>query len=440
MSVVIHDDWDLSEKGQKDAERHQEKIDDAIRKNVRDVIAEESIITKKKGRKVKVPVRGMKDFKFIHGQNDGGIGGVGQGEGEAGDIIDQKPKDGDGDGEGGNKPGNRPGIDYIEAEVDIDYLIKIMFEDLGLPYIKDKTKSKQLVPKGWKFESISKKGIPPRLHKRKTLMEAIKRMTAYQICIQDETDCSEETAQRALRQTMGELNEAIELVKTNAVTETEGGLFFEDDDFRYKQIEPDVEIQSQAVIICMMDVSGSMTRDKKYLARSMLFWLVEFLRTVYDNVEIKFIVHTTEAWVVDEDTFFHKGESGGTQCETAIKLANYIIDTEFPIDEWNVYCVYISDGEDWDPASTVPRIDEMLQKNINMLSYVEIKTEGDGGMGGFYDNTLLKAIMGKWKFTKTTMSGTEFYKNEEKRFLLSIIKGREHVFPALKHMLFEKKK
>jgi sporulation protein YhbH len=440
MSVVVHDDWELSEKGQKDAERHHEKIDEAIRKNVRDVIAEESIITKKKGRKVRIPVRGLKDFRFVHGQNDGGMGGVGQGEGEAGDIIDQKQKDGD-----PSKPGQEKGIDYMEAEVDIDYLIQIMFEDLGLPWIEDKTKSKQLVPKGWKFDTISKKGILPRLHKKRTLFEAVKRMTAYQICIQDETGCDEETAQRALRQTMGELNEAIELVKNDKVTETETGLFVEDDDMRFKQIEPDVEIQSQAVVICMMDVSGSMTTDKKYLARSMLFWLCEFLKKMYDNVEIKFITHTTEAQVVDEDTFFYKGESGGTECSSAFKLANYIIDTEFPVEEWNVYCVYMSDGEDFSPKETVTKIDEMLAKNINMLSYVEIKpsTGPDGGMyafGGFFDQTLMKEITNKWKFVKTTKEGTDFYKNEEKRFLLSVIKSRDHVFPCLKHMLFEKKK
>ncbi len=84
MAIVVHDDWDLSEKGKKDAERHREKIDDAIRKNVKDVISEESIITKRKGKKVRIPVKGMRDYRFIYGSNDGAAGGVGQGEGEAG--------------------------------------------------------------------------------------------------------------------------------------------------------------------------------------------------------------------------------------------------------------------------------------------------------------------------------------------------------------------
>lgn len=437
MSIVEHDDWDLSEKGKKDAERHHEKIDDAIRKNVRDVIAEESIITKKKGRKVKIPVRGLKDYRFVHGQNDGGAGGVGQGEGEAGDIIDQKQKQQDGEP---GKPGKDDrGMDVIEAEVDIDYLIDIMFEDLGLPYLEEKTRAHTIVPKGWKFEAVTKKGILPRLHKKRTMMAGIKRQIVYIGEIQRKTDCIKEDAQRALRQCRGDVNEAIKIIKENRLTETRAGVKIEDDDLRYKQIEPDIELQSQAAVICMMDVSGSMTTDKKYLARSMLFWLTEFLKKVYDNVEIKFIVHTTEAYVVNEHDFFHKMESGGTQASTAFEKANWIIDTEYPPEEWNVYCVYISDGEDWDPKVTVGRIKEMLQKNINMLSYVEIKLDSDSGYS-FYDQTLIKEITNNWKFAKRTDSGTEFYKNDEKKFLLSIIKNRDHVFPALKHMLFEKKK
>jgi sporulation protein YhbH len=435
MSIVVHDDWDLSEKGQKDAERHHEKIDDAIRKNVRDVIAEESIITKKRGKKVRIPVRGLKDYRFIHGNNDGGFGGVGQGEGEAGDVVDSKQKDGDGLP---GQPGDQPGVDYMEVEVNIDYLIQIMFEDLGLPYIEDKTKSKQLVPKGWKFETISKKGIRPRLHKKRTLLEAVKRMTAFAHEIMEETSCDEDMANNALRQAHGDINDAIDLVKAGKVKERQDGIYINDDDLRYKQIEPDVEIQSQAVVICMMDVSGSMTRDKKYLARSMLFWLVEFLKKCYDNVEIKFITHTTEAHVVDEDTFFHKGESGGTSCASAFELGNYVIDTEYPLDEWNVYCVYISDGEDLDPNITVGRMDEMLAKNINMLSYVEIRLDDGYGFGSYH--VLLDAIQKKWSFNETKSGGTSFFKNIEKRFLLSIIKSRDHVFPALKHMLFEKAK
>ena len=436
MGIVHHDDWELSEKGKKDAERHQEKIDDAIRKSVKDVIGEESIITKRKGKKVRIPVKGLKDYRFVYGNDgEGGGSGVGQGDGEGGDIIGRQKKDGQGQGEG-DKAGNKQGNDYMETEVDIDYLIKIMFDDLGLPYIEEKTRKETLVPKGWKFESISKTGIMPRVHKKRTIMEAIKRMVSYEAEIVDETGCTEDEARRALMQSKGDINDAIDIMKEGKLTETRSNIMIEDDDMRYKQIEHDEEYCSNAVVIAMMDVSGSMTSDKKYLARSMLFWLVEFLKKCYDNVQIKFITHTTTAQVVDEDTFFHKGESGGTMCGSAFEKANYMIDTEFPLDSWNVYCVYLGDGEDWSPQETIPKIEEMVSKNINMLAYAEIQTGG-----GYYSSTngLLTTIKNKWPFKVTSRQGTNFYKNDEHRLLLAVIKKKEHIWETLKHFLFEKK-
>jgi len=320
MTIIYHPDWDMSEKGKKDVERHHKKIDDAIRKSVKDVIAEESIITKKKGKKVRIPVRGLKDYKFIHGEKGKGKGkgdksegegeseGIGQGKGKPGDIIGRRPKQGPGKG-GEGKPGDKPGEDYIEAEIDIDYLIEIMFEDLGLPWIQEKTKAQQLVPSGWKFETVSKVGILPRLHKKRTILEAIKRNELYAREIVEELKCGYELALKALVQANGDIDDAIQLIKNNEVNEdVDPYIIIEDEDLRYKQIEQDFELHSNAVVIAAMDTSGSMTTDKKYLCRSLLFWLVEFLKKVYDYVDIKFIVHTTEAKLVDEDTFFYKGE------------------------------------------------------------------------------------------------------------------------------------
>jgi len=442
MGVIYHDDWDLSEKGKKDAERHQDKIDDAIRKNVRDVIGEESIITQKGKRKVRIPVRGMKDYRFVHGDNKGPTAGVGQGDGKAGDIIGQQPND-----KGGgkpDKPGDQRGEDYMEAEVDIDYLLKIMFEDLGLPWIEEKTKAAQMVPKGWKFETISKKGIMPRLHKKRTMMEAVKRNIMLAAEIMNVTGVDEPMAYKALNQAFGDINFAIDLIEKNEVISDQDTLVINENDLRYKQIEQDVEYHSNAVVIAMMDVSYSMGREKKYLCRSLLFWLTEFLKKRYDHVDIKFIQHTTEAQVVDEDTFFHTHTTGGTMCYTAFEKANYMIETEYPLNEWNVYCIYVGDGEDFDPKKTVTHIDIMLKKEINMLGYVEIDLDHEDDDGGFaYRDsmrTLLVEIKKKWNFLHNREKQTDFYKNEKNRFLCAVIRNKTHVWPTLKHMLFEKEK
>lgn len=448
MAIIYHDDWDLSERGKKDAERHHKKIDEAIRKQVRNVIADESIITQKRGKTVRIPVKGLKDYRFIYGKKKKGKGegegegdggdqgqGAGQGPGKPGDIIGRREKEGDGQG-----VGNCPGEDYIEAEVDIDYLIQIMFQDLGLPWIEEKIKASQLVPCGWKFEAISKVGILPRIHKKRTLMESVKRTESFISEIMEETQCTYENAIKALTQAKGELQEAIDiLIGNNLDLSIDPHLIIEDDDLRFKQIEQDYELHSNAVVLAMMDVSGSMDKEKKYLCRSLLFWLVEFLKKVHDHVEIRFIVHTTEAKLVDEETFFHKGESGGTYCWSAIEKAIYLMDTEYPIKEWNVYCVYVSDGEDFEPNKSVRYIKELLNRKPNMFSYNEVVPE-DGSINWQPDNTLLKAIKENWSFSEKTEDGAELCKNELLHFLVATIKNKTHIYPVLRHILFKEAK
>jgi len=421
MSIVYHDDWEIK-KGLKDAKRHQHKIDEAIRKNVRNVIGNESIITTQGKKKVRVPVRGLKDYKFIYGGKGGGLG---QGDGKAGDIIGRRQ----GKGEGGISNQD------MEAEVDVDYLLDVMFEDLGLPWLDPKKKNAIEIPKGWKFEAISKKGVYSRIHKKRTIKEAIKRNVLFIQEIMEQTKCSYKDAGKALYQSKGDIENAIKIIINGELNiENEGsGFLIHDDDLRYKQIEEDVEICSKAVVFALMDVSGSMTPDKKYLMKSLLFWMVSWLRKQYEAVEIRFIQHTETAREVDEDTFFHGGETGGTLGESAFRKANYIIDTEYPLDEWNIYTIYCSDGEDWEPLRAISGIEDMILKKINMLSYVEIKPNPDYDYGF---SSLLPEIKKKWKFQQSTLSKNgKFWINRNHRFLLSVIKDKSHIWPCLQFML-----
>jgi uncharacterized sporulation protein YeaH/YhbH (DUF444 family) len=252
-----------------------------------------------------------------------------------------------------------------------------------------------------------------------------------------------------LAQAQGDIEDAVDIIKTGKLDRSvnPGDFFIGDDDLRYKQIEEDMILHSNAVIIAMMDTSGSMTTAKKYLARSFLFWLTEFLKKTYSNVQNKFIVHTTDAYVVDEDTFFKKGESGGTYCFSAFDLAGYIIDTEFPTNLWNVYVIYISDGEDWDSNKTVQSIKEVLDRKINMLGYCEIDLEeyatnppGQSWPRSPGYTSLLDFIRNEWVFTTTSEEGTNFFKNDDKHILACTIRNKKHIYPALKHLLFEKRK
>jgi len=433
-TIVNHDDWSLSEKGKRDSQRHREKIDEQIRKQVKNVIGEESIITNKNGTRIRIPVKGLKDYQFRHGINEDEIkGGVGQGKGKPGDVIARDP------GNGSNrKAGNQKGEEYMEVEVDIDYLIKIMFEDLGLPYLEEKTKVEQLVPVGWKFDGISKIGIRPRLHKKKTMHETLKRTSAYVQEIMEDTKCDIDKAERALVQSESDLDYAIELVKTNQVKDDidTSLLYIEDDDLRFKMVTEQFEPSSSAVIIAMMDISGSMSSEKKYLARSFLFWLNEFLKKTYQNVQIKFIVHTTEAKLVDEKDFFKIGEWGGTYCHTAFDLANHVLESEFPKDEWNRYVVYSSDGEDFDVDKTMSSAKTMMDNGLNMLGYLEIKPNSEPYASG----DLLNMFRKTFNMKSETNDGKTFFKNNDKHIIAGEIKGSEYVYPMLKTMLFERKK
>ena len=423
MTIVYHDDWKIN-KGTKDAKRHQKKVDKAIRENIQNVIGEESIITRRDGKRtVKVPVRGLRDYQFRYGKK--GVAGVGQGDKKAGDILDERPVNGEGSGGAGGHSGS----DFLETEVDIDYLLKIMFEDLGLPYLEEKDKNSTIISKGWTSNSVAKVGPLSRVHKKRTMFEAIKRNAILSGEIVRETDCELEEAQQALKQAKFDVNEAIHLVSTRKVDKSKDfSIMIDDDDLRFKTVDEDIEICSNAVVIAKMDVSGSMDIQKKYLVRSLLFWLVEFLRSQYEHVQIRFIQHSDIAVEVDEDTFFNRGTTGGTYCYTAIKKAIEMIDAEYPKDEWNIYSLYCSDGEDFDEQRTISKIEDLLPK-VNMFSYIEVKPTGD------YSN-LMPAMKKKWDFEERKIGNEgNFWINHKKHFFMSVIKHKKHIRASLKHML-----
>jgi uncharacterized sporulation protein YeaH/YhbH (DUF444 family) len=210
------------------------------------------------------------------------------------------------------------------------------------------------------------------------MREAAKRNIMFIQEVMRQAMCTYEEATMALHQAKGDIEKAVNIIKEDQLeVSTSTGFLIHDDDLRFKQIEEEKEICSKAVVFALMDVSGSMTSDKKYLVKSLLFWMINFLRKQYESVDIRFIQHTDRALEVDEETFFYGGETGGTVAKSAFDKANYIIDTEYPLDEWNIYTVYCSDGEDWEPKEAVSGMEDMVNKKINMLSYVEIKPYHD---------------------------------------------------------------
>jgi hypothetical protein len=332
---VQRNDWSLQRKGYIDQERHKERVREAIRKNLGSIISNESIILSDGRKTVKIPMRSLEEYKFRYDYRKKKHVGQGDGDSKVGDVI---AREGEGQGPGhGPGAGDQPGVDYYEAEVEIDEIAKLIFEDLQLPYLEEKNKqavqSRQI-----RFNEVRRTGILPNLDKRRTIMENMKRI-------------ARETGKAEL----GPIKK---------------------EDLRFKSWDEEIKYESNAVVLAMMDVSGSMGEFKKYIARSFYFWMVRFLRTKYDNVKIVFISHHTEANEVTEEHFFTQGESGGTVVSSAYRLALDIIRQRFNPNDWNIYPFHFSDGDNYysDNDEAVRLADEMIN-TCNLFGYGEIGEE-----------------------------------------------------------------
>ncbi|NLC58120.1 MAG: sporulation protein YhbH [Armatimonadetes bacterium] len=330
--AISRNDWSLHRKGPADQQRHKEKIRDAIKKNLQHIVSEESIILSDGKKILKVPIRSLEEYKFRFDPRKHKNVGQGQGGSKVGDVIGQQASGDAGQGQG--EAGTAPGMDYYEADVTLEELAALIFEDLTLPNLQEK-KQQRLEAEGIRFKDIRRNGILTNLDKKRTIRENIKRNAARG-----------DARFKDLRQ----------------------------DDLRFKTWEPDVRQESNAVVIAMMDVSGSMGDFEKYIARSFYFWMVRFLRTKYNNVDIVFISHHTEAKLVSEEEFFTKGESGGTKASSAYRLALDLIREKYSPNEWNIYPFHFSDGDNQltDNELCVELVNQLMAQS-NLFGYGEIK-------------------------------------------------------------------
>lgn len=374
-------DAERSDRASGDRLRHRQKVRQSIRDNIADIVAEESIIGKDRERIVKVPIRGIKEYRFVYGDNTPGVGQA-DGEVQPGQVVgkasERQPA-------GPDKAGDRPGVDYYETDVTLEELIDIMFEDLELPDLERRRLREIAALRQSKRKGYRAKGIRVRLDKRRTVKEKIRR----------------ELAARRSPDRAGTVPERFP---------------FHDGDLVYRHIEPDVRSESNAVVVCIMDTSGSMDKMKKYLARSFFFLLYQFIRTRYRNVELVFIAHHTEAREVSEDEFFHKGESGGTFISAGYQKALDIIAERYHPSLWNVYAFHCSDGDNFDadnPAAM--RTATALTAICNLFGYGEIKPLGSR----YYESSMLSL----------------FRRLEADNFQTVLIERKEDIWPAFKALL-----
>jgi len=368
------DAWDLHRRAERDRARHNDKVREIIRKNLGDVVANQDIITADKDKVVKVPIRGLELPHIRFDPNDKERVGQGQGDTQAGDVIARSPKQSQGQGTG-KEAGQQPGVDFYEAELTIEELANMVFEDLHLPNLEDKG-LKQVPSDVMDFNSIAKRGLAGNLDRKRTILEAMRR---------------------------------------NARQGHTGKLVIREEDKRFKTWEMVPEPQRNAVIFAMRDVSGSMGEFEAYICRSFYFWMLRFLRTKYTNCEIVFITCHTEAKEVDEHSFFSLGDSGGTRMSSAYSLALDIINKRYNPREWNIYPFLFSDGYNWGDQECVELVRRLLGF-VNLIGYGEIGSDGWQSSFGF-------APLGQ---------AYEDAFEKESRMVLVKINDKNDVWPALK--------
>ncbi len=374
---IQRNDWSLQRKGIIDQDRHKDRVKDAIRKNLGSIVSNEAIILSDGKRKVKIPIRALDEYKFRFDYRKRKNVGQGDGKTRVGDVIGREGQPGQGQGAG--QGGQGGGGEYYEAEVNIDEIAALIFEDLHLPFLEEKAK-KAVESKTTRFNEIRRTGVMANLDKRRMILENIKR-----------------NAREQGKARFGDVRK---------------------EDLRFKTWEETLKYESNAVVLSLMDVSGSMGEFKKYIARSFYFWMVRFLRTKYDNVEIVFISHHTEAREVSEEQFFTQGESGGTVVSSAYQLALDIIKTRYRPADWNIYPFHFSDGDNYysDNEEAVRLADELIA-TCNLFGYGEIGEEGASSYRRS-SGALLSIFNDRLK--------------QKDRFVGVRIDDKEDVYPALK--------
>jgi len=374
---ISREDWSLHRQGQMDQERHLDKVREAIKKNLSEILTDESIITSDGNRTIKVPIRSLNEYRFRYNWDKVQRSGQGAGNSQEGQVI---AKDGPAKGCGpsrGEQAGDQEGEDYYEVVVSVDELGSMLFEDLNLPHL-DPKKQPDLTAKTYQWEDVRKSGLQSNIDKKRTIMEAMKR---------------------------------------NLLAGREPLQAFQRNDLRYKTWEVKYKPQTSAVVLAMMDTSGSMGEFEKYIARGFFFWMVRFLRTKYDNVVIHFLAHSTEAREVTEEEFFTKGESGGTRCSSVYELALQLIAQKYPPSLYNIYPFHFSDGDNLssDNQRSIELVRQLLDA-CNLFGYGEIDSTAGGP--AYYRGSTLASL----------------YRREiqHQRFMSATIKDKAEVYQALR--------
>ncbi|MGE0697386.1 MAG: DUF444 family protein [Pirellulales bacterium] len=357
-----------------DLSRFRQIVRGKIRQNLRKYITHGELIGRKGRDLVSIPVPQLDVPHFRYGKN--GAGGVGQGDGEEGTpVAGGDPESGQG------KAGSDPGAHLLEVEVSLEELAAILGDELELPRIEPKGKENIEQQKA-RYSSIRRSGPESLRHFKRTYMEALRRQISSNSYVPD---------------------------RPRVVPIRE--------DKRYRAWTETPDPQANAVVVYLMDVSGSMTDEQKEIVRTAAFWLDTWLRSQYQGVERRYIIHDAAAKEVDEETFYHTRESGGTRISSAYKVCADLIGRDFPPSDWNIYCFQFSDGDNWgeDNEKSLELLREKLLPQVNLFCYGQVESPYGSG-----------------EYIRSLESGIG---EDNPKLVVAEIENKEAIYPCLKTFL-----
>ncbi|PZN35404.1 MAG: DUF444 domain-containing protein [Proteobacteria bacterium] len=321
--------YDLFSRGARDWLRHNEKVREAVRKHLPQIVAGADVLTGGAST-VRVPVRMLEHYRFRL-RPAGEQQGVGQGDAKPGDRIGRPQHDGEHQrGQGGNEEGT---IQYT-LEFRIDDIVDWLWEEMQLPNLE--AKAGRAREDDWTREGWDRRGARSRLDRRRSLKESIKRRGVQSATGVDPTP-------------------------------------FTDDDLRYRQLARREQPTMQAVVVLLLDVSGSMGERERQISKTFFFWAIQGLRRQYRHLDLVFVAHTSEAWEFPEEDFFRVTGTGGTVASSGLRKVRDIIDERYSPSQYNIYLFYASDGENF--PSDQPQAEvalEDLVADCNYAGFLEV--------------------------------------------------------------------
>jgi len=324
---------------ERDRRRFEEIVRGKIKQDLKRHLTRGELIGRRGKEVVSIPLPQIELPQFRYGRRE--LGGVGQGPGEVGTPIGT-----DADLGGGGPAGSEPGHHIREVELTIQELAQLMGEELELPRIRPKGAHSLTVARD-RYVGIRRVGPESLRSFKRTYKEALKRQLAT-----------------------GTYDMARPLVIPVR------------EDMRYRSWKEEPEPVANAVIIYMMDVSGSMGAEQKEIVRIESFWIDTWIRAHYRGLETRYIIHDAAAREVDRETFYTTRESGGTRISSAYQLAAEIVERDYPAEAWNIYFFHFSDGDNWgggDDEKCFALLRERLLPVANLFGYGQVESRYGSG-------------------------------------------------------------